>query len=321
MFKRLRQIVRNYFGFSKTETNGFLVLVPLMVLLLLIPTLNHRLFSGSYDLRESDLALMDSLVAAWDERVVVKAELAQPEFPLKALTAFDPNEIKPNEMMAFGFPEFLARRIDNYRNKGGKFRVKKDLKKIYGFPDSLYSRLEAYIALPVKMEWKPKTTYQKPKRKLANTTEAKNISEAKEQVVAFEAPVTKIDLNQADTTALKELRGIGKVLSSRIVKYRQKLGGFHHKEQLAEVWGISDSLFTALQDKVEVQPVSELRLMNINTAAFKELTAHPYINYKLAREILNAKSKYGKFRSPSDLLAVQGLDSVKAERLAPYVTY
>lgn len=53
----------------------------------------------------------------------------------------------------------------------------------------------------------------------------------------------RIELNTADTTTLKQLRGIGSKLSLRIVKYRKKIGGFTHKEQLKNIYGLSEETY------------------------------------------------------------------------------
>ena len=127
-------------------------------------------------------------------------------------------------------------------------------------------------------------------------------------------------MNTADTTELKQLRGIGSGYSRRIVKYRQLLGGFTNKQQLNEVYGISDSLYMSLETQIYVESPSPQKL-NVNIANFKALNKHPYISYKQAGSILNTRSKKGKFRSPSDLLVVEGLDSALIQRLTPYITF
>ena len=57
------------------------------------------------------------------------------------------------------------------------------------------------------------------------------------------APVRKplmVELNSADSTTLQLLHGIGPAFARRIVRYREKLGGFSNKEQLLEVYGSSN---------------------------------------------------------------------------------
>ena len=313
---RLRLLIRNYFGFSKTETNGFMVLVPLLVLMLFVPTIYVQLYSREYDPNEYDQKMLDSLVAAWNNSIVELSAPVKEDEPMVTikLTDFDPNSASVEELMGLGTPAFLARRIDNYRKKGGQFRIKSDLAKIYDFPDSLYQVLAPFIQLPESL----------PKKKPWTEKRAGTSNGAKEKTARVEVPKALpllLNLNESDTTALKQLRGIGSGYSRRIVKYRNLLGGFVAKEQLAEVYGISDSLYQSLEPHIFVDDSLKVRQINVNIANFKTLNAHPYISYKQAGEILNTRSKKGKFRSLSDLMRVQGLDSAGVARLAPYISY
>lgn len=318
MVNKLRQLIRNYFAFSRVQTNGFLVLVPLMIIILFLPGIYVKVFSKEYNPYEEDVRIMDSLMAVWNEVVVMEAEKREPvnDIPVE-LRSFDPNHAKIAELQSLGVPAFLARRIDNYRNKGGQFRIKSDLARIYDFPDSLFNQLEPHIELPDRVE-KKKVVPDKPGRRSDSVVRRswKTDKMAKKTVVKL-----WIDLSQADTTELMKLRGIGPSFSRRIVKYRSLLGGFVAKEQLKEVYGLSDSLYMAIQDQVYVGLADSLATVNLNVADYSTLRKHPYISYKVAREIVKSRSKIGKFRSPWDLLVVQGLDSAGISRLSPYITY
>ncbi|HEY4876127.1 MAG TPA: helix-hairpin-helix domain-containing protein [Puia sp.] len=52
-----------------------------------------------------------------------------------------------------------------------------------------------------------------------------------------------IDINAADTSAFSTLPGIGSKLSNRIITFRERLGGFYSTNQVAEIYGLSDSTF------------------------------------------------------------------------------
>ncbi|MBK6988975.1 MAG: helix-hairpin-helix domain-containing protein [Bacteroidetes bacterium] len=93
--------------------------------------------------------------------------------------------------------EKQANSVLNYLKKGGSFKTKKDVKKIYGMNDQLYAALFPYIDLPDSFVRK------------------ENFPGKKEQNY-----FSVIDLNKADSIALEKLKGIGPTLASRIVKYR-----------------------------------------------------------------------------------------------------
>ena len=310
---RLRQVIRNYFGFSKSETNGFIVLVPLMFLILFSPAFYGAVFSKSYDPNDGDQQMLDSVLGVWNQRVEEALEKnREPEIEIN-LRAFNPNQSSELELKTLGIPAFLAGRIIRYREKGGEFRIKSDLARIYDFPDSLYQELHPYISLPAKLPSKRSNVVQVKSKPIEKQEEI-------EFIAASHEPPLYINLNTADTTELKQLRGIGSGYSRRIVKYRQLLGGFTNKQQLNEVYGISDSLYMSLETQIYVESPSPQKL-NVNIANFKALNKHPYISYKQAGSILNTRSKKGKFRSPSDLLVVEGLDSALIQRLTPYITF
>lgn len=61
---------------------------------------------------------------------------------------FDPNTVSVGDLQRLGFSEAQAVSIDNYRQKGGRFRRKSDFAKSYVVSDSVYRRLEKFIEIP-----------------------------------------------------------------------------------------------------------------------------------------------------------------------------
>lgn len=127
-----------------------------------------------------------------------------------------------------------------------------------------------------------------------------------------------IELNSADTVSLIQLRGIGPVFSRRIVKYRQRLGGFVCKEQLLEVFGMTDTLYRKIEPNIVVDP-SLLVKINLNAASVEELKSHPYLSYYQAKAIVSYRQKAGPFQSIQDLLKVSLIDEETYRTLSPYL--
>ena len=61
---------------------------------------------------------------------------------------FNPNTASVEELQRLGFSLKQAQSIDNYRNKGGRFRRKSDFAKSFVVSDSVFRRLEPYIDIP-----------------------------------------------------------------------------------------------------------------------------------------------------------------------------
>lgn len=62
---------------------------------------------------------------------------------------FDPNTVSVDDLCRLGFSQKQAQSIDNYRQKGGRFRRKEDFAKSFVVSDSIYRRLESYMDIPL----------------------------------------------------------------------------------------------------------------------------------------------------------------------------
>ncbi len=309
---RLNKLIRDFFGFSRTEVNGTLILMSLIILLLFTPYLYRQILRSNPYTSSEDERLLDSLVFLINanfERFNTE-ELSENEY-----FDFDPNTVSIEEMVSLGIPRFLAGRINNYRSRGGKFFKRPDLLKIYDFPDSLYQRLFPYILLPEKKNETVKSSQFINRDSSGETVDKVESNETKKMEVAL------IDINAADSTLFKSLRGIGSSYARRIISYRKLLGGYHSIDQLKEVYGMTDSLFQNIQPYLQLNDTSTMKKLPINIATFKELLAHPYIGYEQTKEIFNIKSKSGKFRKAEDMFRLSLMDSAMIKKLLPYLDF
>jgi DNA uptake protein ComE-like DNA-binding protein len=243
---------------------------------------------------------LDSLSAAWDsEKKITNKSIVKEH----AVFSFDPNKISKEELEELGFSKQLSNRIAGYRLKGGVFRVKRDLMKIYGMDSTLYHQLYAYIELPeaVQPEKNERKKFEKNTDKRADKT-----------LVTF-------DINKADTTQLKSVYGIGKVLAIRITTFRNNLGGFIDEAQLSEVYGLDSTVVKKLDEVSYVEENFEPKKININTADEKTLGAHPYIKKTIAKAIMAYRFQHGNFADVRDLFKIAIIPPQQAEKLVPYL--
>ena len=129
-----------------------------------------------------------------------------------------------------------------------------------------------------------------------------------------------IELNSADTTTLMLLHGIGPTFARRIVRYRDRLGGFVSKEQLLEVYGFTPELLSHIESHLQLDTDS-LHRISINRIALKQLIKHPYIEYFQARDIVNLRNRGIHFHSADDLRAIPSMADSTLERLLPYLSF
>ena len=297
----VRKWIRNIFGFSGNEINGFLILIPLMVVLVLSEPL-CRFWITSGDRRYSkDAGRLDSLMAVWAKDAKQPSEV--PGIPDVAPFPFDPNTAAVADLLRLGFSKTSANRIAAYRRKGGVFRVKSDLMKIYGLDSALYRQLYNYITLPTR-RWVRSNPAKAPVRP--------------ESLIA-ERAAKNFDINTADTSLLKTVYGIGPTLASRIVKFREGMGGFVSVLQLNEVYGLDSSVVKRLLEAGFIRPDFVPEKLNINTADENALSDHPYISFKMARAIVNYRYQHGDFIAPTDIKKLSALDLKEVDRLLPYL--
>lgn len=126
------------------------------------------------------------------------------------------------------------------------------------------------------------------------------------------------DINTADSAAWESLPGIGPVLAARIVRFRERLGGFYAIAQVGETYGLPDSTFKKIQPSLRLGTVS-LKKLDLNGMDEKSLAQHPYIHYKLARLIVLYRSNNGPFRQPEALLGIPLVDDSIYRKLEPYI--
>jgi len=202
----------------------------------------------------------------------------------------DLNTATQVEMESVGIPKWQQRVILEFRRSGGVF------------PDTskLSLKQQAVVAY----------AFQKQKKLLVDKHLASKPHTYRRNV---------IQLNSADTSSLKSLYGIGSKLSARIVKYRDKLGGFCSQNQLLEVYGLSDSIFFWNEGLLSIDTLN-IKQININIADRKSLAAHPYISWQIATAIENYRKEHGVFIQASDLLNIVLIDRKLYKKLKPYIS-
>ncbi|NLY25054.1 MAG: helix-hairpin-helix domain-containing protein [Bacteroidales bacterium] len=128
-----------------------------------------------------------------------------------------------------------------------------------------------------------------------------------------------ISLNESDTTLWKMIPGIGSSYASRIVKYRELLGGYVRKEQLMEVYGMDNERYSRISPYIE--PDDHCRKLQVNRDEFRELLRHPYLNYKQVKVIASLRRRKGDILSINELAMLDEFTSDDIWRLEPYLAF
>jgi DNA uptake protein ComE-like DNA-binding protein len=129
-----------------------------------------------------------------------------------------------------------------------------------------------------------------------------------------------IELNAADSLALKKLPGIGSAFANRIVNYKKLLGGYYRIEQLQEVYGMYEELYEQLLPYLTVNP-SEIARIPVNIASLDKLKNHPYINFYQAKAIVELRKKKGKLEKVEELKLLEEFSKEDWMRIEPYLEF
>lgn len=231
------------------------------------------------------------------------------------LSPFDPNTADEAALERLGLPPSAVRAIVNYRSKGGKFRQRSDLGKIYSIPAEMLERLLPFVQLPDTVAYAAAASA--PKWALRDSFAAAS----KQPKVA--RPAILLDINSAGVEDWQKLPLIGAGRAAQILKYRQKLGGFASVEQIGEIYGMPDSVFQQIRPMLQcVVREGSLRRIALNSATQEELAAHPYISHQQARAIVYYRQQLGQFTRVDFVLTIPELDDARAtaRRLLPYLS-
>ena len=204
---------------------------------------------------------------------------------------FDPNTIDEQGLLKIGFSPKVAKIFLNYRNKGGRFKTKEDVSKVFGVSPKLYQHIENHIYINPKNMVSPAVS--KP---------------------SFENTI--IDINKANVAQLKSLYGIGKYYAQKIVETREKIGSYISIDQFRFVCRMPDSTFDKMKSRITLTP-SVIKKININKASKEDLEGHPFIAKWQVEDILKNRPIYGE----ADLLELYTFKNPKYRNAMPYFDY
>lgn len=257
------------------------------------------------------------------------------------LFPFDPNTASAEDFERLGLESWQARSIIRFREKGGVFSRPSDFARVYGITKRTYEVLLPFIQ--IADDYKPaadfygKEGYGRGGRRYTpyynnreerfrryaqdNTSPSEGKAEGKTETKLYSYPHKlraneHIEINGADTTLLMKIPGIGSYYASRIVRYRERLGGFASAQQLEEIDGLPESAIAYI--KIDNQQIHK---MNLNKLTLNQLKKHPYLNFYQAKEICDYRRLKGPLHSIEDLKLLKDFPPDEIDRLKPYICF
>ena len=223
------------------------------------------------------------------------------------MQVFDPNTVDSITLLHLGFKPWQAKNMLKYRAKGGKYRKKEDLKKLYGMTDSMYLALEPYIHLTQD----------------SIVVDSAKVDSARMDSLPPWRSIKKdtiLNLRTADTTELKMIRGIGSYRAKMIVRYREQLGGYARVEQILEARGMDKVVADSILPHFYIDSVV-VNKMPVNKMRPEVLQRHPYLNFEQAKAIYEYRRKHIRIKSAEELKKIKGLSSEDIEKIVIYLDF
>ena len=281
--------ITSHFSFTVQERNGIFYL-----LLLIIAFQAATYFTG---LNSTGGAITGMVVDSAMMRKAATWRLEREWEERKRLRPFNPNYLNDYKGYLLGLQPVEIDRFSAFRNKGNYVATAVEFQEVTGISDSLLKEVTPYFLFPLGRQSRPKTKM--------------------ENLVVRDRRV--MDINTAPPEDFEKIRGIGPVLAARIVKFRNRLGGFRTEEQLLDVYGLPPEVSLRAMESFKVLEDPNESLLDVNRASLAELTSFIYLNRTQAQLILQYRQENGPFATLDELSGILGIPQKKFERIKLYL--
>ena len=208
---------------------------------------------------------------------------------------FNPNTYTLSDWKNLGLSEKQSLVVLKFTSRG--IYSEQDLKRIFVIPDVLFELIRDSVIYPERFQNSPNQESFKKQAK----------------------QITLINLNTADTTEFMKIYGIGAFYAKQIIRYREKLGGYFTKEQLFEVWKMTNEAYDKIKDHVFISE-KDVKRININSVTIEELKVHPYLKWNQANSIIKMRIQRNGFKNIEEIKESVLIDSETYEKLFPYLS-
>lgn len=271
----------SYFWYNKSQRNGVLFLVMLIIILQLIISF------GDFSLDEKKDLCVPEILTYYEQ--IDSLKLLALQNRKQQLFPFNPNYITDYKGEQLGMSLKEIDRLLAFRNTNKFINSKKEFQQVTKVSDRLLNDIAPYFKFP---DWVVNKRKQTPVVSSRRT---------KQSEFEYKKSISTIDINKATAEDFQTIRGIGPVFSERIIQYRSKLQGFSFESQIYEIWGIEKEVAKKVISTFQIIKKPILKKTNVNTATFKELLKTPYVNYDLCKKILDYRDEVAELQNISEL--------------------
>jgi competence ComEA-like helix-hairpin-helix protein len=274
----------SYFHFTRGKKIGVLVLSSIILVLVVLLNVNNHVSLPNPFGEIIDTNLNVSVVDSSSDYSKPFLENKKSEVKIE-MSNFDPNELDRKGWESKGFSSKQAKSIVDYHSRYGPFKSAADVKKIYVISEDKFNEIEPFMMFDINSK---------------NET-------------------LKINVNIASNEELQSIHGIGHYYATKIIDYRDVLGGFVSKDQFDEIKDFRKESLEALKENVVID--NKVNKLKINSITKSELKAHPYFKDWAVVTSIIKKRDSGKIESLSFLLDEGLVEMNQLNKMELYVEY
>lgn len=285
---------KSYVTFSKEQRHGIFLLLILIVILQLV----YFFVPFSKSNIEVNKAELSKFISEIDSLKKLELLKRSPK-----LYPFNPNYITDFKGAMLGMSNEEIDRLLAFRKQDKWIYSAEQFQDVTKVSDTLLKALSPYFKFP---EWVTQSKIKNDK--------------ATHQNSRLKTYTQKKDLNTVTAFDLEEIKGVGYVLSNRIIKFRNTFkGGFNADIELTEVYGLTPEVILNITDQFTVKTPRLIKKKNLNTTTKDELVTIPHIDYDLAHNIIEQRQLRGGYKTINELVKVKGFPVKKIKIIELYL--
>ena len=284
--------LRSHFQFSKQQRSGIFLL---LLIILFVQGFYHfvlpKLLDTDHDFASND-ANVSALIKQIDSLKAIQLEKRKPK-----IYPFNPNFITDYKGYTLGLSNQEIDRLLAFRKQDKWINSIKQFQEVTKVSDSVLDKISPYFKFP---DW---VTNPKPKQTNFKTGYSKTVK----------TEAQKLDLNSATAIQLQKVYGVGPSYSERIIKFRNKINGFHSFIELQQVYGLTPEVIQNIKADFTIKTPRAITKIALNTATKEQLVTIKYIDYEIAHNIIEERTLRDGFKSIDELTKVNGFPVNKLE--------
>ena len=288
---------KSHFWYNKSQRNGIFFLALIIIALQLIYFFVDFSPKDKTDLNSDEIIVFQKEI---DSLKLIELENRKPK-----IFQFNPSFITDFKGYQLGMSTEEIDKLLKFRADGKYINSINEFKQITGISDSLLNKISPYFKFP---DWVTN-----------KNSNFNNTSTTKKQNLKLSENFVKKDLNSATAEELKVINGIGEKLASRIINYRNKIGGFLINEQLYEVYYLDREVALRVFEQFTVIELPQIKKINLNEASFKEVLSIIYLDYEITKKIFAYRDEVTEIQSLEELKKIEGFPVEKYDRIALYL--